>query len=578
MIKIEVQRTRMVIRGQEPLTVGLRGAKAYFTFGQDWDSLTKTAVFRQGEKTVAVANVGQETVIPWEVLTVPGVPVQIGLYGTDSARKIAIPTVWATTQPVRPGTDPEADPSAEPTPGLWEQMLGQISDLETDIPKNTSDLVNDSGFLTEAPVTGVNGQTGEVTVSTPVKVIVTQKEDGTYDAGGWTAASILDACNAGNMVYCQYGTRVLSLLVVSKAQAIFGAIQGGNIYTVQVGYGTVSVTTEPLATGGEAESGKDGITPHIGNNGNWFIGDTDTGMPSRGEAGPKGDPGPEGPQGEKGDKGDTGAAGPQGEPGKDGEQGEQGIQGPKGDKGDTGPKGDTGATGPQGPTGAKGADGKTPVKGTDYWTAADQEAIVQQVIAALGTPVFGTVDADNNIILSGELPNGAYTLKYEDAQGNVIDIGTLEQGATSYTNQIPLSIAADGTRYNSGQGWKSNTRLNSSGAEAEKAGMEVTGFIPAKYGDTVCLSGVDFNYTAANSAYRDNTYLTYYDSSFAFLGYRKPYDPDLANVTRFVLNDVTQTGIGAFTGSNAQNVSYFRISSGHIDENSIITVNQEITE
>lgn len=28
-------------------------------------------------------------------------------------------------------------------------------------------------------------------------------------------------------------------------------------------------------------------------------------------------------------------------------------------------------------------DGKTPVKGTDYWTPADQEAIVRQVIAAL---------------------------------------------------------------------------------------------------------------------------------------------------------------------------------------------------
>jgi hypothetical protein len=31
--------------------------------------------------------------------------------------------------------------------------------------------------------------------------------------------------------------------------------------------------------------GEDGITPHIGDNGNWFIGDTDTGKPSRGENG-----------------------------------------------------------------------------------------------------------------------------------------------------------------------------------------------------------------------------------------------------------------------------------------------------
>lgn len=32
--------------------------------------------------------------------------------------------------------------------------------------------------------------------------------------------------------------------------------------------------------------GKDGTTPHIGTNGNWYIGDTDTGLPSRGEQGP----------------------------------------------------------------------------------------------------------------------------------------------------------------------------------------------------------------------------------------------------------------------------------------------------
>lgn len=39
--------------------------------------------------------------------------------------------------------------------------------------------------------------------------------------------------------------------------------------------GSCSVTTEPLVTDGGAA---DGITPHIGDNGNWWIGDTDTGV------------------------------------------------------------------------------------------------------------------------------------------------------------------------------------------------------------------------------------------------------------------------------------------------------------
>lgn len=77
----------------------------------------------------------------------------------------------------------------------------------------------------------------------------------------------------------------------------------------------------------------DGITPHIGANGNWYLGDTDTGKPSRGEIGPQGPKGETGSQGPKGDTGDIGPQGPQGE------QGPQGDQGPKGDTGEQGPAG-----------------------------------------------------------------------------------------------------------------------------------------------------------------------------------------------------------------------------------------------
>ena len=99
--------------------------------------------------------------------------------------------------------------------------------------------------------------------------------------------------------------------------------------------------------------GVDGITPHIGDNGNWYVGNTDTGKPSRGATGAKGD---------------AGATGPAGAPGKDGAHGD------KDDKGDPG---------------APGKDGHTPVKGTDYWTAADKQEIVSDVLAALpdGTEV-----------------------------------------------------------------------------------------------------------------------------------------------------------------------------------------------
>lgn len=117
---------------------------------------------------------------------------------------------------------------------------------------------------------------------------------------------------------------------------------GGNMYTVLLTDGTSYDITAPKGAkgdkgdaggkGADGAAGADGITPHIGDNGNWYLGYTDTGKPSRGETGPQGP------------KGDTGETGP---------------QGPKGDTGATGPKGETGATGATGPKGDKGADGKS---------------------------------------------------------------------------------------------------------------------------------------------------------------------------------------------------------------------------
>ena len=112
------------------------------------------------------------------------------------------------------------------------------------------------------------------------------------------------------------------------------------------------------------EGGADGLTPYIGANGNWFIGQEDTDVAAQGR---------EGPQGSKGDKGEPGAQGIQGE------KGETGPQGPQGEIGPQGP------AGPQGEAGAAGKDGYTPIKGTDYYTQADKAEMVAAVLAALPT-------------------------------------------------------------------------------------------------------------------------------------------------------------------------------------------------
>lgn len=76
----------------------------------------------------------------------------------------------------------------------------------------------------------------------------------------------------------------------------------------------------PGADGKDGRDGEDGITPHIGDNGNWYLGETDTGKPSRGETGATG------PAGQDGADGKDGADGQDGAPGTDGKDGKSAYQ------------------------------------------------------------------------------------------------------------------------------------------------------------------------------------------------------------------------------------------------------------
>ena len=67
--------------------------------------------------------------------------------------------------------------------------------------------------------------------------------------------------------------------------------------------------------GQNGRDGKDGKTPFIGENGNWWIGETDTGVKA---AGIDGTDGVDGDKGEKGDPGEKGDKGDKGDPGQNG--------------------------------------------------------------------------------------------------------------------------------------------------------------------------------------------------------------------------------------------------------------------
>lgn len=239
-----------------------------------------------------------------------------------------------------------------------------------------------------------------------------------------------------------------------------------------------------------------------------------------------------------------------------------------------------GSKGSAGAAGAKGADGYTPVKGVDYWTPADQESIVQQVIVALGTPVFGTVGENKTIILEADLGEGTYTFMLKKDDGSLALIGTGEyQSGPKYTNALTKAIGTDGQPYNGGKGWKDSTRLNSSATESGDAAADVTGFIPAKWGDTLYLDDITLSANSKN-------YIYMYFSDFSNSGVYFRGDGSLSSaiskggITVDSNNMVKSIKLDGTTFdntvNNTQNIRYVRFSCDQITDDSIVTVNEPI--
>lgn len=134
MIRIDVSGAKAYIRFCDTLTVGMVGATAEFHFDDGWNGLTKTAVFRQGDVTRDVVNVGSEVTIPPEVFAVPGIPIQIGVYGTNADGTVVIPTIWVKTANLKPGADPSGDESTEPSLPVWAQLAAELGKLKEMMP------------------------------------------------------------------------------------------------------------------------------------------------------------------------------------------------------------------------------------------------------------------------------------------------------------------------------------------------------------------------------------------------------------------------------------------------------------
>lgn len=255
--------------------------------------------------------------------------------------------------------------------------------------------------------------------------------------------------------------------------------------------------------GDKGDPGENGITPTIGSNGNWYLGDTDTGKPSRGATGSKGDTGAQGPKGDAGTAatitevsavtlpytseatvtmGGTASARtfrfgiPQGHTGP------QGEQGPKGDKGDTGP---------QGPKGDP-ANSKVAIFTTDDLFKTDRSTYV--TLNSADVAILKKINNDGDLneyqFLYYGNPQGDYGTFPMVIANSDLDSGGLSNGVAVYASIIDdqgnciyevfnvEDYAGDGFTTNdqavvSMKNWNESSRFNTDGYQRFTNGLQI---------------------------------------------------------------------------------------------------------
>ena len=365
------------------LTAGMSKAETVrFVFSDDWDGLSKTAVFTDGVKTVDVLPSGWDgdtVTIPHEILTTAGRTARVGVYGTN-ASGVVLPTVWVTLGKVQPAAEPSGDPSTDPTLPVWAQLQEIIGDLNNLTTKAKENLV---AAINEAAKTG-SGGAGSIDLRTADGYIQYSND------GGETWENLI----------------ALTDLKGEKGDTGETGPRGPQGETGPAGpQGKTGPAGQDGAPGKDGSPGKDGTDGAPGQDGfspSASVAETATGATititdKTGTTTAEIKNGKDGAPGKDGTNGKDGAPGADGAPGTPGANGTDGKDGTTftpsvsaagdlswtndGGKANPAPvnlKGPQGETGPQGPQGPA---GKTPVKGTDYFTQADKQEIAEDAAA-----------------------------------------------------------------------------------------------------------------------------------------------------------------------------------------------------
>lgn len=173
----------------------------------------------------------------------------------------------------------------------------------------------------------------------------------------------------------------------------------------------------------------------------------------------------------------------------------------------------------------------------------------------------------------------------EGVTGNIVITAAAVESGPNYTNVLPTATDADGSIYG-GKGYQYGYRLSSGGTPSGSNQSYTTGFIPCKVGDVVRLQNIAFG-SDVSVITTGNQRLAFYDENKALvllINSSSTADAEFS-VVRNSENGWTQFTVpassnwnGAGTSTDLSGVRFFRMNGTYMGDDSIITVNEEITD
>ena len=104
-IKIAVKGNRAALVGNVELIAGTVGQSCVFYFDENWLSLPyKKITYKVGQSIIGSYDItSSEVVIPSNVLSAAGLPLEIGITGYTANKSTVTPTSWCLIGTIKPG-------------------------------------------------------------------------------------------------------------------------------------------------------------------------------------------------------------------------------------------------------------------------------------------------------------------------------------------------------------------------------------------------------------------------------------------------------------------------------------------